>query len=98
MKKVFISLPMANKSEEEIKEELNKRKTALERLSFEVPDTYIENSPNVENIALWCLGESLEIMANCDIAYFCKGWQEARGCLIEYEAAVQYGLQVITEE
>ena len=98
MKKVFISIPMSNKSEEEIKEELDKRKTALERLSFEVADTYIENSPNVENIALWCLGKSLEIMANCDIAYFCKGWQKARGCLVEYEAAVQYGLQVITED
>ena len=98
MKKVFISIPMANKSEEEIKEELDKRKNALEQLSFEVPDTYIENGPNVENISLWCLGEALEIMANCDIAYFCTGWQKARGCLIEYEAAVQYGLQVITED
>ena len=98
MKKVFISPPMANKSEEEIKEELNKRKTALEQLNFEVVDTYIENSPNVKNIPLWCLGKSLAIMANCDIAYFCRGWQKARGCLIEYEAAVQYGLQVITED
>ena len=48
MKKVFISIPMANKSEEEIKEELNKRKNAIEQLSFEVADTYIENSSNVE--------------------------------------------------
>lgn len=98
MKRIFISLPMSNKSEEEIKEELDKRKSLLEQLSFEVADTYIENSPNVKNIALWCLGRSLEIMANCDIAYFCKGWQKARGCLVEYEAAVQYGLQVITED
>lgn len=98
MKKVFISIPMSNKSEEEIKEELDKRKSVLEQLSFEVADTYIKNNPNVENIALWCLGESLEIMSNCDIAYFCKGWNKARGCLIEYEAAVQYGLQVITED
>ena len=98
MKRIFISLSMFDKSEEEIKEELNKRKTALEQLGFEVANTYIENSPNVENIALWCLGESLEIMANCDIAYFCKGWQKARGCLIEYDAALQYGLEVITED
>lgn len=98
MKRIFISLPMANKSEEEIKEELNKRKTALEQLGFEVADTYIENCSNVENIALWCLGKSLETMSNCNIAYFCKGWNKARGCLVEYEAAVQYGLQVITED
>lgn len=34
MKRIFISLPMANKSEEEIKEELDKRKSVLEQLSF----------------------------------------------------------------
>lgn len=98
MKKIFISFPMDNRSKKEIIEQLNKRKDVLKHLGFEVADTYIENGPDVENIALWSLGKSLEIMANCDIAYFCRGWNNARGCLVEYEAAVQYGLQVITED
>ena len=98
MKKVFISLPMANKSEEEIKYEFDKRKNAIQQLGFQVVDSFIEENVSVLNFGLWCLGKSLETMSNCDIAYFCKGWQKARGCLVEYEAAVQYGLQVITED
>ena len=89
---------MAGKTENETKDELDKRKLPLEQIGFEVANTYIEDSLSVKNLPLWCLGRSLEIMSDCDVAYFCEGWQKARGCLVEYEAAVQYGLQVITED
>lgn len=98
MKKVFISLPIANKPIGEIKYEIDRRKTALQQLRFQVIDSFIEKDVSVLNFGLWCLGKSLETMSDCDIAYFCKGWNKARGCLVEYEAAVQYGLQVITED
>jgi hypothetical protein len=44
---------------------------------------------------LECLGKSIELMAHADVAVFCPGWKEARGCRIEHECAVQYGLEVI---
>ena len=28
---------------------------------------------------------------------FCKGWENARGCRIEHEAAKAYGLEIIYE-
>lgn len=31
-------------------------------------------------------------------AYFCKGWEDARGCKIEHDAATAYGLEVLYEE
>lgn len=31
-------------------------------------------------------------------AYFCRGWEQARGCRIEHEAAKSYGLEIIYEE
>lgn len=37
-------------------------------------------------------------LAEADIAYFAKGWQYARGCKIEYECALKYGIKVITAE
>ncbi|WP_419040028.1 Lar family restriction alleviation protein [Parolsenella catena] len=30
-----------------------------------------------------------------DAAYFAKGWENARGCRIEHDAAVAYGLEVL---
>lgn len=31
-------------------------------------------------------------------SYFCKGWENARGCRIEHDAAVAYGLEVLYED
>lgn len=47
---------------------------------------------------LWFLAKSLEAMSHCHAVYFCKGWEKARGCRIEHEAAVAYGLHIIYEE
>ena len=52
----------------------------------------------VENIPLCFLAKSLENMSLCHAAFFCKGWESARGCKIEHEAAVAYGLDIIEEE
>lgn len=52
----------------------------------------------VVQIPLCFLAKSLENMSKCHVAYFCKGWQTARGCRIEHEAAKAYGIAIIYEE
>lgn len=42
------------------------------------------------------LAESLKKMKKCHAAYFCKGWEKARGCMLEHAAAVDYGLKIIS--
>lgn len=34
-------------------------------------------------------------MADADLVYFAKGWEDARGCMIERECAVQYGVPIL---
>ena len=51
----------------------------------------------VVQISLCFLAKSLENMSLCHAAYFCKGWEKARGCKIEHDAAVAYGLEIIYE-
>ena len=48
-------------------------------------------------IPLCFLAKSLENMSLCHAAYFCKGWEKARGCKIEPDAAVAYGLDILYE-
>lgn len=97
MKKLFISQPMKDKTDEEIKAE---RKLAIEKAQevvgeeVEVIDSFFENAPH-DARPLWFLGKSLELMAGADIVYFAKGWENARGCKIEHECAVQYGINCI---
>lgn len=35
--------------------------------------------------------------ATADVAYFAKGWDEARGCKIENTCAIEYGITVIED-
>ena len=51
----------------------------------------------VVQIPLCFLAKSLENMSLCHTVYFCKGWENARGCRIEHDAAVAYGLEIIYE-
>ena len=95
MSKLFISQPMKGKTEEEIKQEredaLKFAKEVLQE-DVELIDSYIfENPPNNADMALWCLGRSLTMMAEADIVCFAKGWDETRGCKIEHACAVAYG-------
>ena len=53
---------------------------------------------SVVNRSVWYLAKSLEVMADVDAVYFCKGWQNARGCLIEHKVAKDYGITCIYEE
>ena len=93
MKKLFISLPMAGKSEEEIRNKMAEYKENAEYLmgeKLELIDTIITEAPDVKEIGVWCVGKSIMMMADADVVYFGRGWRSARGCLVEYEAAYRY--------
>lgn len=99
MKKLFISQPMRGKTDEEI---LAERKKAIESAErnlgepVEVIDSFFQNAP-ADARALWFLGKSLELLSTADIAYFAKGWEDARGCRIENQCAIEYGIEVIED-
>lgn len=99
MKKLFISQPMRGKTDEEI---LAERKKAIESAErnlgepVEVIDSFFQNAP-ADARPLWFLGKSLELLSTADIAYFAKGWEDARGYRIENQCAIEYGIEVIED-
>ena len=104
--KAMLSQPMAGKSEQEIVETRERAIAALEKKGYEVVNTLFTDewygeeamkARGVENVPLCFLAKSLESMSQCHAAYFCKGWRQARGCRIEHEVALAYGLTVIYE-
>ena len=98
-KKLFISQPMRGKSDEQILAEREKAIQSAERHLGEpvqVIDSFFQNAP-ADAKPLWYLAKSIELLATADVAYFAKGWEEARGCKIENECAIQYGITVIED-
>ena len=107
MKKVMLSQPMAGKSVVEIIATREKAIQALNERGYEVVNTLFTDEwysdkameeRGVVNSPLCFLAKSLENMSKCHAAYFCHGWEQARGCQIEHAAAVAYGLEIIYEE
>lgn len=107
MMKAMLSQPMGGKSNKEIVATREKAVKALEAKGYEIVNTLFTDEwysdkamqeRGVVQIPLCFLAKSLENMSLCHAAYFCKGWEKARGCRIEHEAAVAYGLDIIYED
>lgn len=105
--KAMLSQPMAGKTEEEIVATRERAIEVLKARGYSVVNTLFTDEwynpesmkeRGVVQIPLCFLAKSLENMSLCHAAYFCKGWENARGCKIEHEAAKAYGLKIIYED
>lgn len=99
MKRLFISQPMRGKTDGEI---LLERERAVNyaidilKEDVDVIDSFFLDAP-VNACPLWFLGKSIELLSTADVVIFTDGWQEARGCVIEHDCAVRYGIPIIKE-
>lgn len=95
--RIFISQPMRGRTDQEILKERDKITEELKKKyeGVEIIDSFFDGpvaSP------LWYLGESIKKLSEADIAVFAPGWDEARGCKIEYTCAYQYNIPIIYME
>lgn len=106
MMKAMLSQPMAGKTDKEIVATRNKAIAVLQKMGYEVVNTIFTDEwyskekmaeRGVVQVPLCFLAKSLANMSLCHAAYFCKGWEDARGCRLEHEAAKAYGVDIIYE-
>ena len=106
MKKAMLSQPMAGITDNEIESTREKAIKVLKEKGYELVNTLFTDewynkeqmkSRGVVQIPVCFLAKSIESMSLCHVAYFCKGWENARGCRIEHEVARAYGLEIIYE-
>ena len=96
--RVFISQKMNGLSEEEI---LKTREEAIRYAknviglapgdTFEFIDSYFRTCPE-DATPLFFLGKSLELLSTADICLFVGNWETARGCRIEHDCCLEYGI------
>ena len=88
---------MKGKSDTEITKERHKTINTVKEFyeeDVEVIDSFFQSAP-AEAKPLWFLGKSLELLSEADIAVFCPGWENARGCRIEHVCCVEYGIKCL---
>lgn len=105
--KAMISQPMRGKTDQEIETVREKAIAALNAKGYEIVNTWSPSGweiqrrrpkRDVEQVPLNFLARSLEKMSLCHAVYFCHGWETARGCRIEHDAACAYDLTIIYED
>lgn len=93
---VFISQPMSGKKTEEIEYEREQFVKDLKKYLGEdinILDTIFHFAEDVPSLVY--LGRSLEVLAKADLAVFMDGWENARGCKIEHQAAKDYDIPTL---
>ena len=95
-KVIFISQPMGGRSDDEINAE-RRRVIEIARQQFgdvDALETFFSDfGPAAKPLDY--LARSIEFLAKADMAIFAPGWQDARGCRIELQCAVDYGIPVM---
>ena len=91
--RIFISQPMSGLSIEKIKEDRQRGYEYFKSLG--VTDKEIEVIDNLQEdaedyIATDYLSTDIKLLGRADGVLFLKGWEDARGCKVEYMVAKYY--------
>ena len=94
-------MQMNGRQDSEIKGDRERIIGKLDKLFMDVVEPidgyFEEHEPKGGKVGLQYLSKSLDLLADADVAYFARGWSEARGCRIEHECARSYGITIIEE-
>lgn len=95
MKRLFVSVPMKNRSKEDIRYTIEKAAKVAEDIfgePLEVIDTWIDEEPpeGTANASIWYLGESVKLISKADYAILPIDCSFNSGCLIEKEVIKEY--------
>ena len=97
--KIFISQPMAGKSDETI---LKERALFIEMVKLQIgidkDVTFIDSFTKPMDITdsrIKMLGHSIMMMGDADLVVFLPGWSKSPGCLVEFEVCKQYGVKTL---
>lgn len=94
--KAFISQPMKGKTDEQI---LAERADAFAHIKSVYPDaelidTYIADTLQEKHGGLRYLSKSIDMLDQADNVWMLEGWENARGCKIEHDCALNYGTPI----
>lgn len=104
--KLFISVPMHGRSDEDIKNHIENIKKAANRYFVNTEVEFVDNLENdfdpdrcvdLKHPRIGYLAEAIKKLAYCDGIIFGNEYDESPGCRCEYYIAEEYGLKIYYE-
>lgn len=104
VKYAVISQPMKNVDPDKVKLQREKAEAAVRAAGYEPIDTVYEkdftydvDNDTIINPALWHMGLALMRLSKAHVIYMCDGWDTTRGCTLEHQAALAFGVDIMYE-
>lgn len=95
--KVFVSMGFKDRSEEDVMADLTAVESQLKHFfnnDVEMVHNYFCEKPE-GGARLYCLGEAIKKLSECDCCCFIRGWEKYNGCHVEMEVCQRYNIPVI---
>ena len=96
--KIFLSMPMHGKTEEEVLAERDGFIDAIITCKPEWSEAeFIDNvrkPKEIQDDRVKMLGDSIMLMADADVVIMCPGWTKSNGCRIEKDVCSDYNIPV----
>lgn len=92
--KVYISGPITGRDEKEYKNDFNSTELWLTGLGYDVVNPISDGI--IEGWG-WSdyMRRDIKQLCSCDYIYFIKGWENSKGCCLEYNIAFQLGIKIL---
>lgn len=92
--KVYVSIPISGKNYDEQKARAERIKQELHQQGH-IGITPFDIVPEENSPYCYAMGKDIEVLLACDAAVFAEGWNESKGCRLERQACLIYGIQII---
>lgn len=106
--RLFISVPMTGRSEEDIYEQIDAEQDKACRhfaecnINVMLYDSYIDaeqvDDAPYRNKDVYMLSKSIEILSFANAIWMGEGWRRSRGCQVEHMVALEYGISTYYSE
>lgn len=103
MPKLFVSLPMRGRTEEEVREEMAELNDICNneyQTKFELIESFEHGNPpsDIPNESVWYLGKSIVSLSEADLVIFSSDWANAHGCIVEHIICAFYDIPYVELE
>jgi hypothetical protein len=95
-KKIYISIPITGKDISQVICGYTIAKIKLQSKEVECVTPFDICDEKYKPYSYY-IGKDIEVLLECDAIYMCKGWQNSKGCMAEFEVARIYGKEIIFE-
>lgn len=92
-KKCYISLPISGRDIKRVRIDIRMMEHGLWVTGYE-PYAPINDDTDITAPYSEHMGRDIAMLIECDAVVFMRGWEQSKGCMMEFEAAKIYGKEI----